>query len=260
MQQNTQHPQDELQVEVFRAGDYGSRGVYTTEDLEAIAADYNPRDHEAPVTLDHEQRGPAHGWVSAVGRVGDRLVATLSRLSPTLVESLRSRAFCKRSIELYRRFAGTGRPYLKAVSFLGAAGPAVKGLADPLFGDDDAALADVLRFDEELPSPGGADRARARLVTAGRWNPAWEAAGLPAVFDALGESPAADTLIQFLESTTEPVQRGAMAVHADPITSAFAEDVVGGASIQSAGRHAAAVELMRANPGLAYRDALLRLR
>ena len=32
----------EMEIEVFRAGDYGPRGRYSEEDLERIAADYDP--------------------------------------------------------------------------------------------------------------------------------------------------------------------------------------------------------------------------
>jgi len=92
-------PPEEIQVEVFRAGDYGPKGVYTEKDLDSIAADYDPSDHEAPVTLDHEQKGPAQGWVAGLRRLGDRLVAVLHRLSPELAEAVRRGKFRKRSID-----------------------------------------------------------------------------------------------------------------------------------------------------------------
>jgi hypothetical protein len=127
---------DELEVEVFRTGDYGAKGSYTPESLEAIARDYDPKRHEAPVTLDHEQKGPAFGWVRSLRMCGDRLLARLHSLSEDLVGMIRAGAYKKRSIELYRSFSETGRPYLRAVSFLGAASPEVKGLVDPTFAED----------------------------------------------------------------------------------------------------------------------------
>ena len=122
----------QLEVEVFRAGDYGAKGVWGEGELERIASDYDPALHEAPVTLDHAQQGPALGWVEALRRVGDRLVARLRGLNGRLVELIREGSFKKRSVEIYPALRETGRPYLRAVSFLGASVPEVKGLADPL--------------------------------------------------------------------------------------------------------------------------------
>lgn len=128
----------ELEMEVFRAGDYGDKGRWSEDDLARIAADYDPATHEAPVTLDHAQAGPAMGWVRGLRAAGPVLLATLGQLSDELKGWLAGGRFKKRSIELYPAFPATGRPYLRAVSFLGAAVPEVKGLADPLFADEAA--------------------------------------------------------------------------------------------------------------------------
>lgn len=125
----------ELEVEVFRAGDYGEKGSYTSDDLDALVSDYDTQLHEAPVTIDHHQSGPAFGWVRSLRRAGDLLIARLKNLDQQFRDLLKQGAFKKRSIELYRHFQQTGRPYLRAVSFLGARIPEVKGLADPIFHD-----------------------------------------------------------------------------------------------------------------------------
>lgn len=138
---------DNLDVEVFRAGDYGEKGRWSEDHLDQIVADYDPALHEAPVTLDHARGGPALGWVAALRRVGDRLVASLRGLNVKLLELLRGGSFKKRSVEIYPTLRETGRPYLRAVSFLGAAVPEVKGLADPpLFEEGEEA---GLVFEEE---------------------------------------------------------------------------------------------------------------
>lgn len=129
---------DEIELEVFRAGDYGARGDWPAERLDAIAADYDPDLHEAPVTLDHAQTGPALGWVAGVRRSGDRLVARVRAAGRELIDALRRGTFKKRSVELYPALPETGRPYLKAVSLLGAAAPAVRGLRDPRFSEEGA--------------------------------------------------------------------------------------------------------------------------
>jgi hypothetical protein len=148
---------DQLDLEVFRAGDYGDKGVWDEAKLDQIAADYDPQTHEAPVTIDHAQRGPALGWVATVRRVGDRLVARLRGVSEKLMEMIRAGAFKKRSVELYPRLRATGRPYLRAVSFLGAAVPEVKGLADPLVpaGAPGASAAPLFAEDAADPSATG---------------------------------------------------------------------------------------------------------
>src|SRR5688572_1450765 len=110
--------QDKLGIEVFRAGDYGPKGVWDEKALDGIAADYDPATHEAPVTLDHAQTGPALGWVEAVRRVGDKLIARLRGVNLKLLELIRAGAFKKRSVEIYPALRETKRPYLRAVSFL----------------------------------------------------------------------------------------------------------------------------------------------
>ena len=135
-----------MEVEVFRAGDYGPKGRYTVEDLDAMCADYDPSLHEAPVTVDHAQSGPAQGWTRAIARRGDVLIATLKDLGEAFQNMVREGAFKKRSVEIYRCFGETGRPYLRAVSFLGACPPEVKGLADPAFGESDDGERIVVEF------------------------------------------------------------------------------------------------------------------
>jgi hypothetical protein len=212
----------EMEIEVFRAGDYGSRGVWSEDDLERIAADYSPQVHEAPVTLDHSQSGPALGWVRALRRVGQALVARLGGLDAEFLTRLKDGAFKKRSVELYRQAPGTGRPYLRAVTFLGAAAPAVKGLADPVFAEEsslDPVLSDNLSpapvFTDNPPSTASSPASLSttstpstlstpstprpslpdsvavfcdRLRREGRLLPNWESQGLPGFLAALDDT------------------------------------------------------------------------
>lgn len=141
----------EMELEVFRAGNYGEKGAYTETDLDTIARDYAATLHEAPVTIDHARSGPAFGWVKGLRRNGDRLIAMLKDLGDDFVTWLKSGAFKKRSIELYRKFSATGRPYLRAVTFLGASPPEVKGLTDPVFTDTGEFVALEFMEDDRLP-------------------------------------------------------------------------------------------------------------
>ena len=143
----------EMEVEIFRAGDYGAKGAWSEDDLDRIAEDYDPKLHEAPVTVDHAQSGPALGWVASLRRTGDRLVANLRGLNGRLWEWIRQGGFKKRSAEIYPALRETSRPYLRAVSFLGAAPPEVKGMSHPVVPEDDAeaALEAVPLFGEDAP-------------------------------------------------------------------------------------------------------------
>jgi hypothetical protein len=131
-----------IEMEVFRAGSY-PQGDVSEADLDDIVATYDPALHEAPVTLDHATSGPALGWVASLSRVGDRLVARLRDVSGKLKELVGSGAYRKRSAEIYLDFAGTGRKYLRAVTFLGAGVPEVKGLAEVRFDERNGAWAEV---------------------------------------------------------------------------------------------------------------------
>jgi len=123
-------------IEVFRAGDYGAKGAWDEADLDAMVQDYSKSNHEAPLTIDHKQEGPAYGWVSKIYRAGASLFADARDVSAPFFELVKAKAFNKRSAEIYKGFKATGRPYLKAVTFLGAGVPEVKGMADLAFSAD----------------------------------------------------------------------------------------------------------------------------
>ena len=245
-----------LEVEIFRTGDYGEKGRYDEAALDAIANDYDAELHEAPVTVDHTQTGPAEGWVQGLRRIGDRLVAILGRISPNLRRLLAEGAYKKRSVELYRSFRETERPYLKAVSFLGAASPEVKGLADPVFNENDA---EAIRFTENAEPFDAAEDARRRLVEAGRWRPAWEDAGLIEAFRQVGPGEALEAILRVMMAEPAPVQFGetdrqTARGDANNETAAF----VGTPSPESVARHRKALAFMGENPTVSYAEALLR--
>lgn len=134
-------------LEIFRAGDYGEKGSWTPEHIAAIAASYDPKFHEAPVTVDHAQSGPALGWVKRLIARGRALIAELE-LEDGFFGEVRAGKWKKRSAEIYPDLGGKG-PYLRAVSFLGAMAPEVKGLADVAF--DDAGEERVfINYDERI--------------------------------------------------------------------------------------------------------------
>lgn len=124
-------------IEVFKTGTWtdsaGNTRTWTEADLDKIANNYNPGEHEAPVVIGHPRdNAPAWGWVEALKREGNVLKAKLKQLVPEFVEMVKKGMFKKRSISLYPDLR------LRHIGFLGAQPPAVKGLADVKFGEEEA--------------------------------------------------------------------------------------------------------------------------
>ncbi|MEI8390079.1 MAG: hypothetical protein WCG23_09370 [bacterium] len=115
--------------EVFKAGNY-PQGTFSQNDVELLASNYDPKFCEAPVTLDHEQKGPAYGWVSGLKSENGKLKASFRDVADELKDFVQAGKYKKISVEIYRELEGK-KPYLKAVSFLGAAIPQIKGM-DPV--------------------------------------------------------------------------------------------------------------------------------
>jgi hypothetical protein len=118
-------------IEIFRAGKY-PQGSYTEDDVNEMATKYDPNIHEAPIILDHNDVGPAYGWVEQLQARGSVLYAKFKQVSNALKELVTTGAYKKRSVEIYPKFEATGSSYLRAVSFVTV--PQVKGL-QPAFSD-----------------------------------------------------------------------------------------------------------------------------
>lgn len=132
-------------IEVFRSGDYADKGNYTEADLDKMIRNFQPSQHEPPLTIGHPQHdAPAWGWVQALRRVGNTLFAMFKDVQPQFEELFRSGQFKKRSISLYTTPEG---PVLRHVGFLGAMPPEVKGLADVKFRDGEF---QAIEFNEEV--------------------------------------------------------------------------------------------------------------
>ena len=131
--------------EVFKAGNY-PQGKFTKEEVQELAKNYDPSFCEAPITLDHEQKGPAYGWVDKLKEEDGLLKATFKNLSPELKEYVSKGKYKKISVEIYRELEGK-KPYLKAASFLGASIPQVKGMKAVEFKEGES---DVYEFTAQV--------------------------------------------------------------------------------------------------------------
>lgn len=130
--------------EVFKAGKY-PQGKFTKKEIAEIAKNYDPKFCEAPITIDHQQSGPAYGWVDTVKADGDKLKVAFKDVPSEFEKDVNDGKYKKVSVELYRNLEGKGA-YLKAVSFLGAATPQVKGLEPIKFMESES---DTYEFESE---------------------------------------------------------------------------------------------------------------
>ena len=105
---------------------------------------FSPEYHEPPVVVGHpKDNSPAFGWVESVkkaaqtlkdGTVVNMLMAKFKDVVPEFASAVQQGLYKKRSASFYP----DGR--LRHVGFLGGMPPAVKGLADLKFSDDDKAI------------------------------------------------------------------------------------------------------------------------
>ncbi len=129
-------------IEIFKAGTHitsaGQSITFSPEDVEAIAANYQPTQREAPLVEGHPpEDAPSQGWVSALVSHGGRLFMRVKQVAPAFAEAVRAGRFKKRSAAFYPPNSPMnptpGGWYLRHVGFLGAHQPAVAGLADIQF-------------------------------------------------------------------------------------------------------------------------------
>jgi hypothetical protein len=153
-------------IEIFRAGAY-PQGSYDEAFLDRLVANYDPKFHEAPNYLDHEDENGkrmfplAFGWVSRIWREGKTLLADLRDVPKQFMDWWREGRVKKRSVELYPDLAGRG-PYLRALAWPPI--PQIKGLLDfpkAVFTDNGSYL--TLCFEEN-----GLDAERRQIVAHAR--------------------------------------------------------------------------------------------
>jgi len=116
--------------QVFKAGKY-PQGDFSEEMVQAISDRYDPAFCEAAITIDHAATGPAWGWVDQLRVENGLLMAAFKNVVAEFQEAVENRQYKRVSVEIFREIDVPGKgvgPYLKAVSFLGAAAPQVKGL------------------------------------------------------------------------------------------------------------------------------------
>lgn len=133
--------------EIFRVGRHtaasGTTLSFSEDDLRRAVEAYDPALHEAPIVVGHPKDNlPAYGWVKALAfGEGGAIEAEPIQVDEAFAEMVQAGRFKKRSASFYTPDAPNnpkpGVYYLRHVGFLGAQPPAVKGLKDVAFSEEE---------------------------------------------------------------------------------------------------------------------------
>lgn len=141
--------------QIFRPGRHtaasGATLNFSEDDLRAAVAAYDPAIHEAPIVVGHPRdNGPAYGWIGALSfGEGGAIEADPKQVDEAFAEMVTAGRFKKRSASWYtpgspnHPLAGTDKHdtyYLRHVGFLGAQPPAIKGLREVSFSEDEGVV------------------------------------------------------------------------------------------------------------------------
>lgn len=142
--------------EIFRTGKHiSANGVekeWTVSDLDTIVAQFNEKKPTAPIVIGHPKtNNPAYGWVDTLKREGKKLFATFKQVNEEFAEWVNKGLYKNRSISLYPDMT------LRHVGFLGAVPPAVKGLEEFQFAENDEYIEYSMNVDIVSNSENGAD-------------------------------------------------------------------------------------------------------
>ena len=138
-------------IEIFKAGKRtDANGVeveITTADLQNAVNAYDVNFHESPAVIGHpKHNAPAYGWVKRLELDGDVLKAEFNQIDPEFAEMVEKGRFKKISSSFYLPDSPNnpcpGNLYLRHVGFLGAMPPAVKGLRNPEFSENEQGVVD----------------------------------------------------------------------------------------------------------------------
>lgn len=136
--------------EIFRKGKHTSAGgttlTFSEDDVRRAVEAYDPAVHEAPIVVGHPRDdAPAYGWVKGLEFSADgSMHAQPDQLDADFAEMVQAGRFKKRSASFYTPDSPAnpkpGTYYLRHVGFLGAQPPAVKGLKEVAFNEEDGAI------------------------------------------------------------------------------------------------------------------------
>lgn len=129
-------------IEIFKGGkqtDSSGRDHDGDEVIDKIVEKFNPGHHEPPIVIGHpKDNAPAYGWVEGLKTMfknGVKLLLMKAKgIVPEFENMVKKGMLKKRSISVYPDGS------LRHVAFLGAAPPAVKGLEDLNWNEEESGL------------------------------------------------------------------------------------------------------------------------
>ena len=146
-------------IHIFRAGTHtdmhGRKINFSDGDLNAIARSYNPALHEAPIVIGHPKTdAPSYGWVGQIKKDADGLKAAPRDIEPQFEELVKQRRYSKVSASFYCPDSPgnptPGQYYLRHVGFLGAQPPAIKGLKQVAFAEEEDGIVEFADWDTRV--------------------------------------------------------------------------------------------------------------
>jgi len=139
--------------QIFKPGRHtassGTTLDFSEDQLQAAVKAYDPTLHEAPIVVGHpKDNGPAYGWIKSLSFADGAIEAEPQQVDAEFAEMVQAGRFKKRSASWYLPDSPNnpkpGTLYLRHVGFLGAAAPAVKGLKEVQFSEEEG----VVEFSE----------------------------------------------------------------------------------------------------------------
>lgn len=123
-------------INIFKTGTHtdssGRTRTWTDNDLERIVANFNQRTEDPPIVFGHpKDSDPAQGWFQAVRKSGEFLQAQFARLTDKARQGVKNKAYKYVSLSL------TPELRIRHLGLLGAVPPAVKGLGEIDFQEDE---------------------------------------------------------------------------------------------------------------------------
>jgi len=134
-------------INIFKPGKHtamsGEEIEFSAADVQAIAQSYNPDHHKAPFVVGHPKTDdPAYGWAASLRFADGFLQAVPKQVADEFADAVNAGRYKYVSASLYppghAANPSADTYYLRHVGFLGGQPPAVKGLGEARFADDEA--------------------------------------------------------------------------------------------------------------------------
>ena len=127
-------------IEIVKVGEHvamnGETVQFTEADLDQMVANTKP--NTAPFVIGHPKTNtPAWGWGLDYKRIGDSAYVKGGQIDPQFAAMVKEGKFKKRSVRVAK---GKDGWVIKHIGWLGAAAPAIEGMADVEFAADESAV------------------------------------------------------------------------------------------------------------------------